>query len=100
MKKANIGKRRNAYNSIVESPYVDYPQDTSDFVQESPYRVYTSLLMCSMRSMPFPLDIHLFPGLAIPPNNLSGPNLNNQDAKSPSKGMMDLSICHHKSLSC
>ena len=36
-KKPNIGKRRNVYNSIVDSTYVDYPQDASDFVQESPY---------------------------------------------------------------
>ena len=36
-KKANIGKRRNVYNSLVEPAYVNYPQDVSDFVQESPY---------------------------------------------------------------
>ena len=36
-KKANIGKRTNVYNSIVEPTYVDYPPDASDFVQESPY---------------------------------------------------------------
>ena len=35
---ANLGKRRNVYNSIVDPTYVDYPQDASDFVQESPYR--------------------------------------------------------------
>ena len=29
-KKANIGKRRNVYNSIVDPTYVDYPQDASD----------------------------------------------------------------------
>ena len=33
----NIGKRRNVCNSLVEPAYVDYPQDASDFVQESPY---------------------------------------------------------------
>ena len=26
--------------------------------------------------------------------------VNHQDPKSPSKGMMDPSICHHKSISC
>ena len=36
-KKANTGKRRNVYNSIVEPTYVDYPQEASDFVQASPY---------------------------------------------------------------
>ena len=35
-KKANIGKRRNVYNSLVELAYIDYPQDASDFVLQSP----------------------------------------------------------------
>ena len=35
-KKANIGKRGNVYNPIVEPTYVDHPQDASDFAQESP----------------------------------------------------------------
>ena len=61
-KKNNIGKRRNIYNSIVESTYVDYPQDASDFVQESPYGGIDSLLMHSIRSMPFPLGVHLLQG--------------------------------------
>ena len=38
-KKANIGKRRNVYSSIVDPTYVDYPQDATDFVQESTYGV-------------------------------------------------------------
>ena len=36
-RKANIGKRRNVYNSLVDPTYVDYLQDASDFVPESPY---------------------------------------------------------------
>ena len=88
-KKANIGKSRNVYNSLVEPAYLDYPQDSSDFVHESPYG-----------GMCFALGIHLLPGLAIHLNHLSGPNLNNHDPKSASKGMMDLSICYHKSISC
>ena len=39
--------------------------------------------------MPFPLSIHLLLGLVVHLSHLSGPNLNNQDPKSPSKGMMD-----------
>ena len=35
--KTNIDKRRNVYNSLVEPVYLDYPQEASDFVQESPY---------------------------------------------------------------
>ena len=36
--KANIGKRRNVYNSNIDTTYVDYPPDVSDFVPDSPYR--------------------------------------------------------------
>ena len=85
-KKANISKRRNVDNSNIDSTDVDYPTDVSDFVPDSPYE--------------FPLGIHLLPGLATPPNHHSGPNLNNQDSKSLSKGMMALSICHHKYSNC
>ena len=38
-KKANIGKRRNVYNSNIDTTYVDYPPDVSDFVPDSPYGV-------------------------------------------------------------
>ena len=81
-KKAKIGKRRNIYNSNIDSTYDDYPPDIPDFVPDSPYGVYTSLLMSSIISMPFPLGIQLFPGLSTPPNHHLGPNLN----KSPSIG--------------
>ena len=40
MKKANIGKRRNIYNSNIDSTYVDDPPDVSDFVPDSPYGGY------------------------------------------------------------
>ena len=36
-KKANIGKRRNVYNSCNEPAYIDYPTDVSDQGQESSY---------------------------------------------------------------
>ena len=54
-KNVNIGKRTNVYNSTIDSTYVDYPPDVSDFVPDSPFGVYTSLLMSSITSMPFPL---------------------------------------------
>ena len=38
-KKANIGKRRNIYNSHIDSTYVDYPPDIPDLVPDSPYGV-------------------------------------------------------------
>ena len=34
-KKANIGKRRNLYNTNVDSNYVDYPTDVIDYVPDS-----------------------------------------------------------------
>ena len=98
--KANIGKRRNVYNSRIDSTYVDYRRDVSDFVPDSPYGGITSLLMSSIISMPFPLGIHLLPGLATPPNHHSSLNINNQDPKSPSKGMIALSIYLPKYSNC
>ena len=34
-KKANIGKRRNVYNTNIDSKYVDYPTDVIDYVPDS-----------------------------------------------------------------
>ena len=34
-KKANIGKRRNVYNTKIDSNYVDYPTDVIDYVPDS-----------------------------------------------------------------
>ena len=36
-KKANIGKRRNGYNTNIDPTYVDYPTDIIDYVPDSPY---------------------------------------------------------------
>ena len=85
-----IKLKRNVYNSLIEPAYLDFPQDSSDFVHESPYEGIDLLLMSSIRSMPFPLGIHLLLGLDIHLNHLSGHNLNNHDPKSPSTGMIDL----------
>ena len=35
MKKANMGKRRNVYNTNIDSNYVDYPTDVLDYVPDS-----------------------------------------------------------------
>ena len=48
--------------------------------------------------MPFPLGIHLLPGLAVPQNHRSGPNLNKAGPQKSFKGMMALCTCHCKSL--
>ena len=34
-KKANIGKRRNVYNTNIDSNYIDYPTDVIDYVPDS-----------------------------------------------------------------
>ena len=36
-KKANKGKRRNVYNSNIDTTYIDYPTDAIDYVLDSPY---------------------------------------------------------------
>ena len=58
------------------------------------------LLMSSIRSMHFPLGIHLLQGLVILPDHLSDPNLNNKGPKTHLKSMMALSIFHLKSTDC
>ena len=93
-RKANIGKRRNVYNSLVDPTYVDYLQDASDFVPESPYggidlppdEFYQIHALSS--KLPCP------PRTGNPSKPPLRPNLNNQDPKNPSKDMMALSICH------
>ena len=37
-KKANLGKRKNVYNSNIDTTYVDYPTDVIDHVPDSPHR--------------------------------------------------------------
>ena len=92
-KKANIGKRGNVYNSTVEPTYVDYTQDASNFVQESPYggidipsdefyQIHALSSRHPSRSQP-----------GSPSKPPFRPILNNQDPKNPSKGMVALSIC-------
>ena len=36
-KKANIGKRRDVYNTNIDTTYVDYPTDVIDYVPDSPH---------------------------------------------------------------
>ena len=84
----------------LKRPTFDDPQDASDFVQESPYGS-TDLTSDESYQIHALMSRHQPPSRSgHPPKHLSGPNLNNQDPKSPSRGMMDLSICHHKSISC
>ena len=76
-KKANVGKRRNAYNTNIDSTYVDYSTDVIDYVPDSYNGGIDLPLVHSTRSIPFPLGIHPLQDLAILPDHLSDPHLNN-----------------------
>ena len=69
--------------------YADYPTYVIDYVLDSPKEVRIPI-----RSMSFPLDIHLLIGLETLPNHLSRHILNNEHPKSPLEGMIALSTCH------
>ena len=77
-KKANIGKRRNVYNSNIDSTYVDYPPDVSDFVPHSPYE--------DIDLLPGEFyEIHALPSMHPPPprpGNPSKPPLRTQSQPS------------------
>ena len=97
-KTANIGKRRNVYNTNIDTPYVDYPTDVIDYVPDSshggidlpPNDFYqTNALSSRHPHSPRP---------GTPPDHLLCPILNNQAPKSLSKSMMALFTCHLKSL--
>ena len=98
--KANIGKRRNVYNTNIDSTNVDYPTDVINDVPDSFHGGIDLPPDECYQSMPFPLGIHVLQGLATLLDHLSGPILNNLGPKSPSKGMMALSTCHLKSINC
>ena len=55
-KKANIGKRRNVYNSNIDTTYVDDPPDVFEFVPDSPNG---GIDLPPDEFMPFPLGIHI-----------------------------------------
>ena len=99
-KKANIGKRRNVYNSNIDTTYVDSPTDVTDYVPDSPNGGIDLPRDEFYQIQSLPLGIHLLQGLATFPDNHSGLFLNNQDPKSPSKGMIALSTCHPKFSNC
>ena len=85
-KKANIGKRRNIYNTNIDNPYVDHPTACLDHVPDFLY-------------IPFPLGTHLLQGLVILPDLHLGDNLKILDPKSQLEGMMVLSSYLIKSIS-
>ena len=98
-KKANIGKRRNVYNTNIDETYVDHPTTCIDHVPNSPYGGIDLPLMNSTRYIHFPLGTHLLQGLVNPPDLLLGHNLNIPGLPNPLEGMMALYSCLLKSIS-
>ena len=99
-KKANIGKRRNVYNSDIDTAYVDYPPDVFDFVPYTPHGgidlppdEFHQIHAHSCRHPPPPK-----------PGNPSKPPFRPHSQQSgPQKSFKrydGLSICHHKSSNC
>ena len=98
-KKANIGKRRNVYNTNIDDTYVDHPTACLDHVPDSPYGgidlppdVFYQVHTLSSRHPRSPR-----------PGNSSRPPIRpqsqNSGPKSQLEGMMVLSSCPLKSLS-
>ena len=93
-KKANIGKRRNVYNTNIDDTYVDHHTACIDHVPNSPYG-----------GIDLPPDelyqvqgIHLLQGLAIPPDLPLGHNVKMVVLPSQFEGMVALSSCLLKSI--
>ena len=94
-KKDNIGKRRNVYNSNIDTTYVDYPTYVLIMLQthlvgyrQPPDEFYHIHAISSRHPSP------------SRPGNLSKPpfrpHSQQSGPQSPSKGMMDLFTCHPK----
>ena len=98
-KKANIGKRRNVYNTNIDETYVDHPTGCIDHVPNSPYGGI------DLPSDEF-YEVHalssrhpLLQGLVCPPELLLGHNLNILGLLRQLEGMMVLYSCLLKSIS-
>ena len=98
-KRANIGKRRNVYNTNIDDTYVDHPTACIDKVPTRPMEEWISLLMSFTRYIPFPLGTHLLQGLVILSDLPIGHNHKIMGLKSQLEGMMVLSSCLLKSKS-
>ena len=98
-KKANIGKRRDVYNTNIDDTYVEHPTACIDHVPNSPYGHIDLPPDEFTRYIPFPLGIHLLQGLVNPPDPFLGHNLNILGLPSQLEGMMVQSSCLLKSIS-
>ena len=99
-KKANIGKRRNVYNTYIEGSYVDYPTACIDNVPDSPYGgidlppdAFYQVHTLSSRYPPSPRPGQPSRPSFRPQSQHSGP------IPSQLEGMMALSSCLLKSIS-
>ena len=95
-RKANIGKRRNVYNTNIDDTYVDHPTACIDHVPTSPYG---GIDLPPDEFYHFPLGTHLLQGLVILPDLPLGHNLIILGLPSQLVGMMVLSSCILKSIS-
>ena len=99
-KKANVGKRWNAYNTNIDSTYVDYSTDVIDYVPDSynggidlPPDAFYQIHTLSSRHPPSPRLGNPSRPPFRSPSQQPGPT-------SPLKGVMVLSTCHLKSINC
>ena len=98
-KKANIGKRRNVYNTNVDDTYVDHHTACIDHVPNSPYGGIDLPPDEFYQVHILPLGIYLLQGLAIPPDLPLGHNLKIMGLPSQLEGMMALFSSLLKSIS-
>ena len=98
-KMANIGKRRNVYNTNIDDTYIDHPTAFIDHVPDSSYGgidlppdEFYQVHTLSSRHPPSPRPGH-------PPDLLLGHNLKILGLPSQLEGMMALSSCLPKSIS-
>ena len=89
-KKANIGKRRNVYNTNIDNTYVDYPTELLDYLPDSPNGGIDLPPPLSSRHPPSPRPVNPSRPFFRPH---SGP-------KSHLEGTMVPSSCHLKSINC
>ena len=98
-KKANIGKRRHAYNTNIDNTYVAHITACIVYVPNSPYGGINIPPDEFTRYIHFPLGTHLLQGLVNPPDLHLGHNLNILGLPNQLEGMMALSSCLPKSIS-
>ena len=98
-KKANIGKRRNVYNTNIDDTYVDHRTACIDHVPDSSYGEIDLPPDEFYRYIHFPVGTHLLQGLVTLPDIPLGHNLKILGLTNQLEGMMVLSSFLLKSIS-